>query len=209
MTWIIISVCVVVVIATGAALFARSRRQFSRQRNLIQESWLQIEVQLHRRYDLIPELLEAARTHSLPADRGLSDIDRLLSEVPVSAEPSDGVRGPGNSDRGPGPTGVDLAQRTRYEVALSKALREVLDSVANRPDLRSRQEFVSLQQQLAETEDRVVSGRRFYNGNVRRYNTRVETFPSKFVARGLHFDKAEYFDADGSEIRTAPHDENV
>ena len=72
------------------------------------------------------------------------------------------------------------------------------------PDLKASTNFLDLQRQLAETEDRIAAGRRFYNGNVRALNTRVEAFPSSLVAKSFGFKQAEYFTADDPEVRATP-----
>jgi LemA protein len=88
---------------------------------------------------------------------------------------------------------------------LGRALGGLFAVAENYPDLKSSQNFLALQQQLAETEDRIAAGRRFYNGNVRALNTRVEAFPSSVVASTFHFQRAEYFQLDDPAER-APID---
>src|SRR4029078_6700611 len=84
---------------------------------------------------------------------------------------------------------------------LGRALGGLFAVVENYPDLKSSQNFLALQQQLAETEDRIAAGRRFYNGNVRALNTRVEAFPSAIIASLFTFSRAEYFELEEPEVR--------
>jgi LemA protein len=95
-------------------------------------------------------------------------------------------------------------QRADVEAALSGAVRNLIVSVEAYPDLKSNQNFLELQRQLAETEDRIAAGRRFYNANVRVYNTKVESVPSNIIAGMFKFEKATYFQVDEPAVRQAP-----
>jgi LemA protein len=95
-------------------------------------------------------------------------------------------------------------QRADVEAALSGAVRNLIVSVEAYPDLKSNQNFLELQRQLAETEDRIAAGRRFYNANVRVYNTKVESAPSNIIANMFNFEKATYFEVDEPAVRQAP-----
>src|SRR5207237_4674422 len=88
------------------------------------------------------------------------------------------------------------AAQAQAEGALGQALARLMAVVENYPQLKANEQFIALQQQLTETEDRIAAGRRFYNANVRALNTRVEAFPSSIVASVFNFDKAEYFELD-------------
>jgi LemA protein len=94
-----------------------------------------------------------------------------------------------------------VADQAQAETLLGRALGGLFAVAENYPDLKSSQNFLALQQQLAETEDRIAAGRRFYTGNVRALNTRVEAFPSSIVASMFHFGRAEYFEVDEPEVR--------
>ena len=83
-------------------------------------------------------------------------------------------------------------------------MRNLIVSVEAYPDLKSNVNFLELQKQLTETEDRIAAGRRFYNGNVRALNTRVEAFPSSIIASTFGFEKAEYFEVEDEAVRSAP-----
>ena len=181
MIWIIVVVAVVVLFAIGVVV---SYNRFISQRNLVQESWRQVDVELHRRYDLIPNLVSTVRAYATHERAVFAEVTRLRQ----LASERDG----------------DLAGRAQQESALSGALRQLFAVVENYPALKSNQNFLGLQQQLAETEDRIAAGRRFYNANVRAYNTRVEAFPSNLIASRFRFAKADYFEVEEAEVRAAP-----
>ena len=111
----------------------------------------------------------------------------------------------------PGPTGVATRgalpsqERADVEEALSGAVRNLIVSVEAYPDLKSNQNFLELQRQLAETEDRIAAGRRYYNANVRVYNTKVESVPSNIIAGMFKFGKATYFEVNEQAVRQAPN----
>ena len=96
-------------------------------------------------------------------------------------------------------------ERADVEEALSGAVRNLIVSVEAYPDLKSNQNFLELQRQLAETEDRIAAGRRYYNANVRVYNTKVESVPSNIIAGMFKFGKATYFEVNDQAVRQAPN----
>ena len=152
---------------------------FVKSRNLIQESWRQIDVELNRRYELIPNLVETVRAYAAHERNTLEDITRLRGQAQQLSQ-SEGA--------------LPSQQRADVEEALSGAVRNLMVSVEAYPDLKSNQNFLELQRQLAETEDRIAAGRRFYNANVRVYNTKVESVPSNIIAGMFKFEKATYFE---------------
>jgi LemA protein len=183
-------IIVLVVIAVIIALIAMgSYNGFVRSRNLIQESWRQIDVELNRRYELIPNLVETVRAFAAHERNTLEDVTRLRSQAQSIAS-HDGS--------------LPSQQRSDVEQALSGAVRNLIVSVEAYPDLKSNQNFLELQRQLAETEDRVAAGRRFYNANVRVYNTKVESVPSNVIAGMFKFEKATYFEVNDPSVRQAP-----
>jgi LemA protein len=183
MIWIIVAAVIVGLLVVGVIV---SYNRFVSQRNLVQESWRQVDVELHRRYDLIPNLVATVQGYATH-ERGVFDeIARLRSNAAGAGE-ADG-----------------LAGRAKQESALTGALRQLFAVVENYPVLKADQNFLALQQQLSETEDRIAAGRRFYNANVRAYNTRIEAFPSNLVASQFKFAKAEYFEVEEVEVRAAP-----
>ena len=183
MAWVIILVVAVIVIVAIALIVSYNR--FVKQRNLIQESWRQIDVELHRRYDLIPNLVETVRAYAAHERHVFEEVARLRTQA-VSAE------------------GASPEQRAQAETALSGALRQMMISVEAYPQLQSNQNFLSLQRELTDTEDRIAAGRRFYNANVGDYNTRIEAFPSNLIAGMFKFEKAGYFEIEDAQVRSVP-----
>ena len=177
-------------IAGGAVLFVAllvvvSYNRFVRQRNLVEESWRQVDVELRRRYDLIPNLVETVKGY---AAHERATLDAVIQARAAAQAPS-----------------ASRAAQGEDETALTRTLRGLLAVAEAYPELKADQHFRQLQLQLAETEDRIAAGRRFYNANVRGYNTRIDAFPSSIVAGVFNFEKAEYFEVEESAVR-APVD---
>ncbi|MDQ1697604.1 MAG: LemA protein [Frankiaceae bacterium] len=178
--WIVLAVVVVLALALVV-----SYNRFVRQRNLVQESWRQVDVELKRRHDLIPNLIETVKGYAAQERSVLTAVTQARTAAVQSLQASS--------------SGV--AEQAQAETTLGRALGGLFAVAENYPDLKSSQNFLALQQQLAETEDRIAAGRRFYNGNVRALNTRVEAFPSSIVASSFHFTRAEYFELDDAAQR--------
>jgi LemA protein len=157
-----------------------SYNRFVRQRNLVLESWRQVDVELRRRHDLVPNLVETVK--------GYAAHERAVLSTVVAAR-SAALNAP------------TLAAKAEAETQLAGSLQGLLAVAEAYPDLKAAGPFQQLQAQLAETEDRIAAARRFYNGNVRALNTRVEAFPSSLVASLGHFEKAEYFQTDDPAVR--------
>lgn len=178
--WVVLGVVALLALAT-----VLSYNRFVRQRNLVQESWRQIDVELRRRHDLIPNLVETVKGYAAQERTVLTAVTEARSAAMTA------LQGQASG----------VAAQGQAETALGQALGRLLAVAESYPDLKSSQNFLALQQQLAETEDRIAAGRRFYNGNVRALNTRVETFPSSIIASTFHFSKAEYFEVDEPQVR--------
>jgi LemA protein len=179
--WAVLIIAVVAVLGISVVV---SYNRFVRQRNLVEESWRQIDVELHRRYDLIPNLVETVKGYAAH-ERGTFE---AVTQARAAA-----------STPGSGP-----AEQAQQENILTGALRQLFAVAEAYPQLRASEQFTQLQTQLAETEDRIAAGRRFYNGNVRALNIRVESFPSSIVANLFGFERAEYFEAEDPTVRSAP-----
>jgi LemA protein len=174
--WIVLGVVVVLVLAVII-----SYNRFVRQRNLISESWRQIDVELRRRYDLIPNLIETVKGYAAHERSVFEDVTTARAQAV-------------------GATGPDA--QGKAESALTGSLRGLFAVAEAYPQLMAAGPFQDLQAQLATTEDRIAAGRRFYNGNVRALNTRVEAFPSSLVAKAFHFSQQEYFEVTDETVRT-------
>lgn len=179
---------ILVIIAVLVGLYAVSLYNgFQRDRNMIQESWRQIDVELNRRYDLIPRLVETVRAYAAHERNTLEGVTRMRNQAASLAQ-----------------HGGSAEQRAVAEEQLSQAVRNLIVSVEAYPQLQSNQNFLELQRELTETEDRIAAGRRFYNANVRNYNTKVDSFPSNILAGMYKFEKATYFEVNDTEVRRAP-----
>ena len=188
-TAIIVIIIILVIVVILALIGMGSYNGFVKSRNLIQESWRQVDVELNRRYELIPNLVETVRAYAAHERNTLEDITRLRSQAQQLSQ-SEGA--------------LPSQQRSDVEAQLSGAVRNLIVSVEAYPDLKSNQNFLELQRQLAETEDRIAAGRRFYNANVRVYNTKVESVPANIIANMFKFEKATYFQVDEPAVRQAP-----
>ncbi len=169
---------VVVVLALAVMI---SYNRFVRQRNLVQESWRQIDVELTRRHELIPNLVETVKGYAAHERTVLSNVVEARNAA-VAASGS-------------------VTAQAVAETTLTGSLRGLLAVAEAYPDLKAAGPFQQLQGQLAETEDRIAAGRRFYNGNVRAMNTRVEAFPSSIIASTFHFQRADYFETEDPAVR--------
>lgn len=154
-----------------------------RLRNLLLEGWSGIDVQLRRRHDLIPNLVDCVRAYSAHERTVLEDVTKARAE-------SAATRG--------------VKERETSENALSQGLRALFAVAEDYPDLKADQSFLELQKQLVEVEDQIQLARRYYNGTVRNYNIRVESFPSNAVARAFRFGSAEFFELETATEREVP-----
>jgi LemA protein len=182
---LIIILIVVAVIVILVVAFIASYNKFARQRNTIEESWRQIDVELQRRHDLIGNLVEVTKAAAKFEQQTLTKVIEARTQA-VSAH-------------GAGP-----AAQGQAEQALNGALSNFFAVAEQYPNLKANQDFIYLQEQMVETEDRIAAGRRFYNGNVRAYNTRFDTFPSSMIANFGKFEKKEYYEVDDPQVRAAP-----
>jgi LemA protein len=177
---IVVVALVLVVLLWGVAQY----NGLVRLRNLVQEAWRQIDVELHRRHDLIPNLVETVKGYAAH-ERGV--FEEVTAARAAAVAP------------GAGP-----AAQAQQENALTQALGRLFAVAENYPVLRASENFQQLQAELTNTEDRIAAGRRFYNANVREMNTKVETFPTNVVANMFGFTRAEYFEAEDPQVRAAP-----
>jgi LemA protein len=181
----LVIVLIVVVILIVVLGFIASFNKFARQRNTIEESWRQVDVELQRRHDLIGNLVEVTKAAARFEQATLVQVAQARAQA-VAAH-------------GAGPAAQGQAER-----ALNGALANFFQVAEAYPTLQASRDFRYLQEQLVECEDRIAAGRRFYNGNVRAYNTRFDTFPSSMVANFGKFGKKEYYEVDDPQVRAAP-----
>jgi LemA protein len=178
-------IIVIVVLGVLVALYGIATfNSLIRLNNRAQEGFSDIEVQLKRRHDLIPNLVETVK--------GYAAHERETLEAVTNARAA--AMTPGSSP----------AQQAQQENVLTQALGRLFAVAEAYPDLKANQNFLQLQRDLTDTEDRVAASRRFYNANVRALNTKVETVPSNIVAGMFGIKRAEYFEADDEQVRAAP-----
>lgn len=173
----------VVLIAAGLALWAAiAFNRLVKQRNLLREAWSGMDVQLRRRHDLVPNLVECVK--------GYSDYEKSLLErvTELRALPAEGGR----------------KQTETGENALTDQIKRLFAVVERYPEIKANRNFLDLQDQLAEIEDQLQMARRYYNGAMRNHNTLVESFPSNMVARLFGFAREEFFQIVTTSEREAP-----
>ncbi len=155
-----------------------------RGRNHVRESWSGIDTELRRRYDLIPNLVETVK--------GYAKHEREVLERVIEAR-----------SRAQASTGSP-AEQARDENFLVGALRQLFALSEGYPDLKASSNFLELQHQLVETENRIQAARRFYNANVRDYNDRCQMFPTNVMASLFHFELADFFEVESAVQRSLP-----
>jgi LemA protein len=169
--WVILGL-----VAIAAVFGVVSYNRFVSQRQLIKDSWANIDTELRRRYDLIPNLVETVR--------GYASHERTVFENVTKARAAAAAA-----------TGSP-AEQAAAEGPFVAALRQLFAVVENYPDLKANQNFLALQGELSNTEDRLQTSRRFYNANVRDYNQRVQQFPSRIVAGMFNFKEEQFFEVE-------------
>lgn len=176
--WILLIIALVIVVWPIAIYNA-----LIRLRNRVKEAWSDIEVQLKRRYDLIPNLVETVKGYA-SHEKGVFEKVTQARAQAISAK--------------------GFNEKAKAEDALSNTLKTLFAVAENYPDLKANANFLDLQRELADTENKIQASRRFYNSNVLELNTKVESFPSNIVANIFKFQKAEFF-----EIKEAAEREPV
>lgn len=156
-----------------------------KKRQMVAEGWSGIDVQLKRRANLIPNLVETVKGYTSHENETLTSLTELRAQV--GALPSE-----------------DIAARALKESALSQALGRLFAVAEAYPDLKASQNFSELHQSLDEIENAIQMARRYYNGAVRNLNVAVESFPSNIIASQFKFEKAEYFEIEDDADRAVP-----
>ncbi|MGC1479538.1 MAG: LemA family protein [Chthoniobacterales bacterium] len=152
-------------------------------RNHIREAWSNVDAELKRRYELIPNLVATVKGYAAHEREVLEEVTDLRNRCAAN--------------RG----GVE--SQSADERQLVSSLGRLVAVAENYPELRADENYLQLQEELTNTEDRIQAARRFYNGNVRDYRNKCESFPSSLVASGFGFEPESFFDVD-SAVRSAP-----
>ena len=153
-------------------------------RNRAKEAWADIEVQLKRRYDLIPNLVNTVKGYASHESSAFENVTKARSAA----------MGAGSS----------IADTAGAENMLAGALKSVFAIAEAYPDLKANQNFLALQSELSDTENKIQSARRFYNANVRDLNIKIESFPSNMLAGAFHFTKMDLFDLPANDAAQNP-----
>jgi len=154
--------------------------------NRTKEAWADIDVQLKRRYDLIPNLINTVKGYAVHEQGVLENVTKARAEA-ISAEQSG-----------------DPQKSAEAENMLTGALKSVFAVAENYPDLKANQNFLELQRELSDTENKIQAARRFYNGNVRDLNTKIESFPSNLIAQMFSFKPRDFFELEEGSSATEP-----
>lgn len=147
-------------------------------KNRVDEAWSDIDVQLKRRYDLIPNLINTVKGYAAHEKEVFEKVTEARSKAMGATTPHD---------------------KEEAENMLSGTLKSLFAISENYPELKANQNFLELQRELADTEDKIMASRRFYNGNVRDFNTKLQVFPTNLIAGMLKFTAREFFEAEEGE----------
>jgi LemA protein len=168
-------------------VFLTNYNTLVRFRNETKNAWAQIDVQLKRRHDLIPNLVETVK--------GYKNFERETLEAVTKAR---------NIALQASSAGAGAAERGKAEGELSGALSRLLAVVEKYPDLKANQNFLALQEELSSTENKISFSRQFYNDSVLKYNNQTQMFPSNIVASMSGFKSGEFFEITATEEREVP-----
>jgi LemA protein len=174
---LLVTIIIVAVIVLAIIIFVFMYNGLVKLRNRVDSAWSQIDVQLQRRHDLIPNLVETVK--------GYAAHERQTLEAVIQA------RNTAVQAQQAGP-----AQQAQAENMLTGALRQLFALAEAYPDLKANQNFLNLQEELTSTEDRISYARQFYNDQVMRFNTKIQTMPSNIIAGMFNFKEREYYDAE-------------
>ena len=174
-TWLGLIIIVLVVIAIWVVAMYNGLITL---KNRTDEAWSDISVQLKRRYDLIPNLINTVKGYAAHEKKVFEEVTKARTQA-MNA----------------GSTG----EKMKAENALSGTLKSLFAVAENYPDLKANQNFLDLQEELTDTENKIMASRRFYNGNVRDFNTKLQVFPTNLMAGSLGFSQREFFKMEEGE----------
>jgi LemA protein len=174
-------IVIVVVLLLLLLFFWLGYNGLVKRRNQVDNAWSQIDVQLKRRHDLIPNLIETVKGYAAH-ERGTFEAVTAARANAINAQ--------------------SPAEQAQAENVLSGALKSLFAVAEAYPDLKANQNFLNLQEELTSAEDRVAYARQFYNDSVLSYNTQIQKFPTVLLAGWFHFEKREFFDAAPEDTET-------
>ena len=174
MVWIIVAVVVVLIILWIISTY----NSLIVLRNRVKDQWAQIDVQLKRRFDLIPNLVETVKGYTKHESETLENVVKARNTYVSATTPEGQMAADGE---------------------LTQAISKLFALTESYPDLKANTNFIELQTELQETEDKIASARQFYNDTVLKYNNKIEVVPSNIIASLFHFEKAAFFEANEKE----------
>ena len=179
----VIWIIVIVVVLGGILYTILLYNKLVRNKNMVEEGWSGIEVQLKRRSNLIPNLIETVKGYMAHESGLLSEIVKLRSRSKETRK---------------------VQEKSRIESALSRSLGSLLALAEAYPDLKASQNFLDLQDDLSLIESEIQMARRYYNGTVRNLNISIESFPSNLIAERFSFEKADFFEIEDAAEQEVP-----
>ena len=180
LTSILLILCLVLLVSIIVVYNGLVRKRVS-----VENGWSQIDVQLKRRHDLIPNLVETVKGYASHESETLERVIRARNSAVTATQ------------------NEDMGQKVQAEGMLSGALRQIFALSENYPDLKANQNFLSLQEELASTENRIGFARQHYNDSVGVYNTAIQQVPANIIANYFGFKKKEFFELDAEEAKIA------
>ncbi|MCL2335154.1 MAG: LemA family protein [Endomicrobia bacterium] len=173
MVLVVLIVLLIFAAAVVGLYFLFTYNSFVTLKNRVKEAWSDIEVQMKRRYDLIPNLVETVKGYAAH-ERGTLEAVIQARNMAMSSQGS-------------------LEDKAKAENMLSGTLKSLFALSENYPNLKANENFMELQKELTDTENKIQASRRFYNSNVLAINTKLEMFPSNFIGKMFNFEKQEFF----------------
>ena len=173
-------VLAVVIIIALLVIIAGMYNGLVTSRNKVKNAWSQIDVQLQRRFDLIPNLVDSVKGYMKHEESVLTKVTELRTSWANA---------------------TTVGEKAQLDSELSGALKTIMAVSENYPDLKANQNFSELQEELRNTENKISYSRQFYNDTVTRYNTKLELFPSNIIASMFHFTAETLFEAESDEAR--------
>jgi len=176
--WVVLGIIVVVILAIIGMY-----NSLIRLKNRVDEAWSDIDVQLKRRYNLIPNLVETVKGYAAHEKETLEKVIQARNAAMAA------------------PAGGNIKKQAEAENMLSSTLKSIFALSESYPDLKANQNFLELQRELADTENKIQAARRFYNGNVRDFNTKIQVFPTNIMAGMLGFKARDFFEIEEAKER--------
>ena len=171
---------IIIIVIAVILWFVFTYNGLVRRRYRVKEAWSDIDIQLKRRYDLIPNLVETVKGYAIHEKEAFENVTKARA-MALGAQ--------------------TINEKGKAENMLSSALKSIFAIAEAYPQLRAIESFVKLQDELSDTENKIQAARRFYNGNVMDYNTKIETFPTNLIAGTFGFGKEEFFQLEQEEAK--------